>query len=156
MISPGLFVKVRLPIGEAHPALMVREQALQSDQGLKKVIVLRPKDEEASLTSSPMTRTSRSWMRRASRSRLTNLSRSMSASRRTAEGFREISKGIRPGDLVVVLGMQKIRLGTNPVTRKTYLVTARPFDPEKDSQSRFRRAAAAPARPPVADSLEAA
>ena len=41
MISPGLFVKVRLPIGEAHPALMIREQALQSDQGLKKVFVLR-------------------------------------------------------------------------------------------------------------------
>ena len=46
MISPGLFVKVRLPIGEAHPALMIREQALQSDQGLKKVFVLQPKDEE--------------------------------------------------------------------------------------------------------------
>ena len=45
LISPRLFVKVRLPIGEAHPALMVREQALQSDQGLKKVIVLQPKDE---------------------------------------------------------------------------------------------------------------
>ena len=47
-------------------------------------------------------------------------------------GYREISKGIKPDDLVVVLGMQKIRLGTNPVTKEPYLVAARPFDPEKD------------------------
>ena len=35
---------MRLPIGEAHPALMVREQALRSDQGLKKVFVLHAKN----------------------------------------------------------------------------------------------------------------
>ena len=45
-LTPGLFVKVRLPIGEAHPALMIREQALQSDQGLKKVFVLLSEDEK--------------------------------------------------------------------------------------------------------------
>ena len=46
MITPGLFVKVRLPIGDPHPALMVREQALQSDQSQKKVFVLQAKDEK--------------------------------------------------------------------------------------------------------------
>ena len=46
LITPGLFVKVRLPIGDPHPALMVREQALQSDQGQKKVFVLQAKDED--------------------------------------------------------------------------------------------------------------
>ena len=39
-------MKVRLPIGDPHPALMVREQALQSDQGQKKVFVLQAKDEK--------------------------------------------------------------------------------------------------------------
>ena len=81
MISPGLFVKVRLPIGEAHPALMVREQALQSDQGRKKVFVLQPKDEEGNPYFIKDARTSWSRMRRASRSRVTSRSRSMSASR---------------------------------------------------------------------------
>ncbi len=40
-IVPGLFVRVRLPIGDPHPALMVREQALVSDQGRKTVYVIK-------------------------------------------------------------------------------------------------------------------
>ena len=39
-IAPGLFVKVRLPIGDDHPAILVREQALEWDQGRKKVWLL--------------------------------------------------------------------------------------------------------------------
>ena len=79
MISPGLFVKVRLPIGEAHPALMIREQALQSDQGLKKVFVLQPKDEKGNPYFIKDAEGKPVKDGRASRSRLTNPSRSMSA-----------------------------------------------------------------------------
>jgi len=42
-IVPGLFVRVRLPIGDPHPALMIREQALVTDQGRKTVYVLKEK-----------------------------------------------------------------------------------------------------------------
>ena len=45
-IVPGLFVRVRLPIGDAHPALMIREQALVSDQGQKGVFIIKDKDAE--------------------------------------------------------------------------------------------------------------
>ena len=40
LFSPGMFVRVRLPIGEPHPALLVIDRAIQSDQGLKYVYVL--------------------------------------------------------------------------------------------------------------------
>jgi multidrug efflux system membrane fusion protein len=38
--SPGMFVRVRLPIGQPHEALLVIDRAIQSDQGLKFVYVL--------------------------------------------------------------------------------------------------------------------
>jgi multidrug efflux system membrane fusion protein len=39
-IAPGLFVRVRLPIGDDHRAIMVREQALERDQDRKRVWLL--------------------------------------------------------------------------------------------------------------------
>ena len=45
ILSPGLFVRVRLPIGEAHRALLVAEDAIGSDQGRSFVYVVTPKDE---------------------------------------------------------------------------------------------------------------
>jgi multidrug efflux system membrane fusion protein len=41
MFTPGLFVRVKLPIGDAHSAVMVREEAVTSDQGRKTVSVVR-------------------------------------------------------------------------------------------------------------------
>ena len=156
MISPGLFVKVRLPFGEAHPALMIREQALQSDQGLKKVFVLQPKDEEGNpyfikdaegkpvkdATGKPIPAYKPVAVDVGTPGVLRN-------------GFREISKGIKSGDLVVAVGMQKIRLGKNPVTKEDYLVTARPFDPARDSSTRpvARPAADSAAGSPVATAV---
>ena len=35
ILTPGLFVRVRLPIGDPHATLFVREEALASDQGRK-------------------------------------------------------------------------------------------------------------------------
>jgi multidrug efflux pump subunit AcrA (membrane-fusion protein) len=45
MLSAGMFVRVRLPIGEPHKALLVPEQALGTDQGQKFVYVVTPNDE---------------------------------------------------------------------------------------------------------------
>ena len=145
MISPGLFVKVRLPIGEAHPALMIREQALQSDQGLKKVFVLRSKDEEGN-----------PYFIRDAKDELVmdEKGKPIPAYKPVAvdvgipgvlrNGFREINQGIKPGDMVVAVGMQKIRLGKDS-RGKDFLVKARPFDPERDSWTR-------PVARPAADS----
>ena len=40
LLSPGMFVRIRLPIGSAHPALLVIDRAVGSDQGLKFVYVV--------------------------------------------------------------------------------------------------------------------
>lgn len=40
VLSPGMFVRVRLPIGKPHPGLLVIDRAIGSDQGLKYVYVV--------------------------------------------------------------------------------------------------------------------
>ena len=45
LLSPGLFVRIRLPIGKPHPALLIAEQALGTDQGQKFVYVVNDKNE---------------------------------------------------------------------------------------------------------------
>jgi len=45
MLSAGLFVRVRLPVGTPHSALLVPEQALATDQGQKFLYVLTKDDE---------------------------------------------------------------------------------------------------------------
>jgi multidrug efflux system membrane fusion protein len=40
LLKPGMFVRVRLPIGEKHPALLVDDKAIGSDQGAKFVWVV--------------------------------------------------------------------------------------------------------------------
>ncbi len=45
LLSPGMFARIRLPIGRPHPAILIREEALGSDQGQRYVFVLNEKDE---------------------------------------------------------------------------------------------------------------
>ena len=40
LMSPGMFVRIRLPIGSPHKALLVIDRAIQSDQGLKYVYLI--------------------------------------------------------------------------------------------------------------------
>ena len=42
VFSPGLFMRVRLPVGTPHKALLVAEQALGTDQGRKFLYVVKP------------------------------------------------------------------------------------------------------------------
>jgi hypothetical protein len=54
------------------------------------------------------------------------------------DGYREVSQGLKPDDLVVVTGLQKLRKNTP--------ISAREFNPEKDALPNARPAAA-PANP---------
>ncbi len=40
LLKPGMFVRIRLPMGQPHPALLMIDRAIASDQGLKYVYVL--------------------------------------------------------------------------------------------------------------------
>jgi membrane fusion protein, multidrug efflux system len=150
MITPGLYVKVRLPIGDPHPALMVREQALQSDQSQKKVFVLKDKDEKG---EPYVLKDAKGNVQKDEDGNPIPAYRPVAVDVGMIgvlrEGFREITKGVQAGDRVVAVGMQKIRLGTNPATGEPNLVKARPFDPEKDSTIRPAAPAAGPAQGPA-------
>ena len=84
LLTPGLFVRVRLPIGRPYQALLVPEQAVGTDQGQKFVYVVDNKDEVS--------------YRRVKVGKL-------------HEGLRAITEGVFPGERVVVSGVQRVRPG---------------------------------------------
>jgi RND family efflux transporter MFP subunit len=84
VLLPGLFARVRLPVGRAHNALLVSDRALDTDQGQKVVYVV---DGDNKVVSRPV--------------RLGALH----------DGLREITDGVQPGERVIVNGLQQVRPG---------------------------------------------
>jgi len=83
-LSPGFFARVRVPIGQAHQALLVTDRAIDTDQGEKVLYIVNKKHE---VVSRPV--------------RLGALH----------DGLREITGGLRPGEPVIVSGLQQVRPG---------------------------------------------
>jgi RND family efflux transporter MFP subunit len=88
IFSPGLFVRVRVPLGDPHEALLVAERAIMSDQDKKYVYVVNDKNEVES--------------------RIVKLGL-------LQDGLREIADGLHPKDRVIINGLQRVRRGV-PVT----------------------------------------
>ena len=44
LLAPGMFVRIRLPIGDPHPAILVPRAAICSDQGKKYLLVVNDED----------------------------------------------------------------------------------------------------------------
>jgi RND family efflux transporter MFP subunit len=84
VLAPGFFVRVRVPIGRPHKAVLVSERSLDTNQGQKIVYVVNDKNE---VESRPV--------------RLGALH----------DGLREITEGLKPNDIVIVSGLQQIRPG---------------------------------------------
>jgi multidrug efflux system membrane fusion protein len=83
LLSPGMFVRIRLPIGQAHPALLVIDRAVGSDQGLPFVYVI---DAEHKVQ-----------YRRVATGALQD------------DGLRVVESGLQPDDWVVTGGLQQVR-----------------------------------------------
>jgi multidrug efflux system membrane fusion protein len=83
LLSPGMFVRIRLPIGQPYPALLVIDRAIGSDQGLKYVYVLDAdnKVQYRRITAGPL----------------------------QPDGLRVITQGLKADDGVVVGGLPQIR-----------------------------------------------
>lgn len=88
LLVPGMFVRVRLPIGQAQKALLIEEKALVTDQGQKFVYVV--KDENTAEHEGKVE------YRQVKLGRL-------------HEGLRVVKEGLAPGEKVVVSGLQRIR-----------------------------------------------
>jgi RND family efflux transporter MFP subunit len=82
LLSPGMFVRIRLPIGQPHPALLVIDRAIGFDQGLKYVYVVDAdnKAQYRRIKTGPL----------------------------QADGLRVV-EGLRPDDRLVVGGLQQVR-----------------------------------------------
>jgi len=82
LLAPGLFARVRVPIGRPHPSLLASERALDNDQGQKIVYVV---DDKSEVHARPV------------------------KTGAMHHGLREIAEGLEPGDRVVVSGLAQIR-----------------------------------------------
>lgn len=84
VLRPGLFVRVRLPMGEKQSAILINEVALVSDQDRKLVYTLNDKSEVVGqpVKLGPM-----------------------------HNGLRVIAEGLKAGDKVIVAGLQQVRPG---------------------------------------------
>lgn len=83
-LAPGYFVRVRVPIGFAHKALLINERAIDTDQGQKVLYVVNEKNE---VTVRPVR---------------------LGAQH---DGLRVIEEGVKPDERVIVVGLQQVRPG---------------------------------------------
>jgi multidrug efflux system membrane fusion protein len=83
LLSPGMFVRVRLPLGKPHDALLVIDRAIGSDQGIKYLYVVDEKD--------------------------TTQQRRVETGALQEDGLRVIDSGIKDGEWLVVGGIQQVR-----------------------------------------------
>jgi multidrug efflux system membrane fusion protein len=83
LLTPGMFVRIRLPIGSPHESLLVIDRALGSDQGLKFVYLLDGdnKIRYQRVTTGPL----------------------------QEDGLRVIATGLKPDDWVAIGALQQIR-----------------------------------------------
>ncbi|HEV3256058.1 MAG TPA: efflux RND transporter periplasmic adaptor subunit [Gemmataceae bacterium] len=103
LLSPGMFVRIRFPLGQAHPALLVIDRAVQSDQGKKYVYVIDA-DNKAQ-------------------------SRFVKTGALQPDGLRVITGGLRAADWVVVGAMQQVRPGMEVKTDRQKIMPS--FQPDE-------------------------
>jgi multidrug efflux system membrane fusion protein len=83
LLSPGMFVRIRLPIGVPHKAVLVIDRAVSSDQGMKFVYVV---DSENKVQY-----------------------RRVTTGAQQTDGLRVIEEGLEPDDWVVTSGLLQVR-----------------------------------------------
>jgi RND family efflux transporter MFP subunit len=114
LIEPGLFLRIRIPLGDPKPSILVPETAIGTDQGLKYVFVIGPDD--------------------AVQYRRVKVGQQVERKRakgdpiqfRVVEPVEKIEgSGVREGERVIVEGLQRVRAGSK-VTPKPQPPSAQP------------------------------
>jgi RND family efflux transporter MFP subunit len=104
VLIPGMFGRVRVPLGEPRKAVLIAEQALGSDQGQKYVFVVDKKKEVQ--------------YRRVKTGR-------------SDAGLRVIEDGLQPGEEVMVGGLQRVRPGMSVEAKLVDMASFSTAEPEK-------------------------
>ena len=94
---PGMFVRVRLPIGQPQQGLLVIDSAVVSEQGQKKLYVV---DANHKIQD-----------------------RAVSLGALQKDGMRVITQGLRKGDWILIGGLQQVRPGMTLAADKVTRVT---------------------------------
>jgi RND family efflux transporter MFP subunit len=83
-LAPGLSARIRVPLGESHPALLVSDRALGTNRGQKFLYVVDGKNqvEERPVTVGAL-----------------------------HGGLREVVDGLKPGERVIINGLLRVRTG---------------------------------------------
>jgi membrane fusion protein, multidrug efflux system len=83
LLRPGMFVRVRLPLGKPHAAVLVSDKALGSDQGQKFLLVVDDKNvvDYRRVKTGPL----------------------------QEDGLRVIVDGVKPSERVIISGLQMVR-----------------------------------------------
>jgi RND family efflux transporter MFP subunit len=97
-IVPGLFARIRIPLSDRHPALLVDERAIGTDQSQKFVFTVTPTNSVAyqPVDLGPL-----------------------------IDGKRIVESGLKPGEEIVVNGLQRVRPGM-PVTPEEAIAARQP------------------------------
>lgn len=85
LLSPGMFVRLRYPIGQPAEALLIPEESLASDQGRPFVYVAVEKDGQTIAAARPIETGPQQG------------------------AMRVVRSGLEPGDRVIVTGLQRLR-----------------------------------------------
>lgn len=121
VLIPGLFARLRLPIGQHENALLVTERAIGADQGGNYLLVVVGDNvvEKRSI-------------------RLGQL----------VDGLRLIEEGLQPGELVIVSGLQRVRPGgkVDPEKIDMKTLTASAIKAAAEARQNQTKAAAAPSK----------
>lgn len=113
-IIPGRFVRIRLPLGEAHKAQLVIDPAIGSDQGLKFVYVVDAEN--------------KAQYRRVKTGSLQEDGLRVIEPYRPANG-KEPESGVKPDEWVVVGGLQQLRPRTEVKSDQVPMPTLAGGDP---------------------------
>lgn len=97
LLSPGMFVRIHLPLGAPQPGVLVVDRAIGSDQGLKYVYVIdaQNKAQYRRVTLGPL----------------------------QPDGLRVVTDGLKPGEWVAVGALQQIRPNVQVETEKIPMPT---------------------------------
>src|SRR4029077_11202025 len=116
----GMFVRIRLPIGQSHPAVLVIDRAVQSDQGMKYVYIVDQKN--------------------------TVQYRRVTTGSLQDDGLRVITQGLNPDERVVVAGLQQVHPHDQIVPELVSMPSLNQ-PPEEDATSGGKDSGAAKAAP---------
>jgi len=117
-LTPGLFSRIRVPLGKPHTALLITERAIGTNQGQKFIYVVDDKNEVAF--------------------RAIKLGA-------THDGLRVVAEGLKAGERLIIDGLQRVRPGSI-VDPKLHDMRSRPGDAagEKASEKASEKAEAQP------------